>query len=323
MMFRDWLLIEGKDSEAHSYSCVLAYINSVKKEIENWSKKNIKEKDLYVDEGGREENSHVTVLYGLHTNDFQDVKPIIDKLYSFEIKLGKISKFESKDYDVLKVEIESPYLHLINKKLKTLPFTTKFPNYVPHMTIAYVKKDSCNHLLGNKDLVQKIKVSELTFSSKDKIKTKFELKDNLIEQFHRIGKNGNRYWGKMGAGIIFTDGQKILLLRRANIGDYLGYWAPPGGKAKEGEVPLETAKRESKEECGHNEGQRFSDHHSQDGGHHFYTYLMTVKPFEAKLSKEHDMSKWVDLDEVENMKLHPKFKDSWPTYKRAIERKFN
>ena len=37
-----------------------------------------------------------------------------------------------------------------------------------------------------------------------------------------------------GAGIFFTDGKKVLLLRRSEKGDGNGTWGLPGGKVEEG-----------------------------------------------------------------------------------------
>lgn len=143
------------------------------------------------------------------------------------------------------------------------------------------------------------------------------------EQFHRIGKDGKKYWGKMGAGIIFTDGEQILLLKRSDNSDYAAYWSIPGGKAKKDELPLDCARRESKEECGYNNGQRFAHFHTKDGAHSFHTYLFSVdKPFDVKLSNEHSDFKWVPLNEVSSMKLHPAFAESWPSHLKAIRKKF-
>ena len=144
----------------------------------------------------------------------------------------------------------------------------------------------------------------------------------LFEQFHRIGKDGKKYWGRIGAGILYTDGEKILLLKR-NGSDNEGTWAIPGGKVEKGESYLDAARRESIEECGKVLGNRIEDFQSRDGAHHFYTYLYSVsKPFECELSKEHSKWKWVNLNEVEKMNLHPRFKESWPTFLRAIQKHF-
>lgn len=143
--------------------------------------------------------------------------------------------------------------------------------------------------------------------------------------YHRIGKGGKRYWGKRGAGIVFTDGQKILLLRRKGGGaaDHEGKWCIPGGKTEEGETPLDTARRECQEEIGAFEGTRFAQFDERDGHHTFTVYLYKVaQPFDVKLSEEHDQSEWVELKGVQKLSLHPEFAQHFPYYLKAIKRKF-
>jgi len=143
--------------------------------------------------------------------------------------------------------------------------------------------------------------------------------------YHRIGKGGKRYWGKRGAGVVFTDGEKILLLRRAGGGaaDHEGKWCIPGGKMEEGEQPLDTARRECKEEIGNFEGTRFAQFDEKDGHHVFTVYLFKVnKPFDVNLSSEHDDSGWINLEDVRNLPLHPEFAQGLPYYLDAIKKKF-
>ena len=147
--------------------------------------------------------------------------------------------------------------------------------------------------------------------------------DVFSEQYHRIGKDGQKYWGKLGGGILFTNGKQVLLLKRDGDCDFVDHWSIPGGKAKENEKPIETAHREAKEECGKVEGNRFGQFHDRDGQHHFHTFLHSVsKPFDVTLSKEHSDSKWVDINDVDSLKLHPKFKESWPSFLRMIKQRF-
>jgi ADP-ribose pyrophosphatase YjhB (NUDIX family) len=128
---------------------------------------------------------------------------------------------------------------------------------------------------------------------------------------------------RMAAGILFTNGDKILLLKRDGNSDHAGTWCIPGGRANANEQPIETAKRETKEECGHLEGYQFAHFHNQFGNRHFYTYLYVIKkPFDCELSKEHVSYKWVSLNKVEEMKLHPRFKESWKDYLKAIQKQF-
>jgi ADP-ribose pyrophosphatase YjhB (NUDIX family) len=140
---------------------------------------------------------------------------------------------------------------------------------------------------------------------------------------HRIGKGGKKYRGEAGAGILFTDGKKILLLRRAD-GDEKETWGIPGGKANPNELAVDTAVRESKEECGNFAGRRVAKFEEPDNAFMWTTFMYKVnKPFRCKLSHEHDNWKWFPIDEVENQTLHSKFKSSWPCYLKSIKSKFN
>jgi 8-oxo-dGTP pyrophosphatase MutT (NUDIX family) len=139
--------------------------------------------------------------------------------------------------------------------------------------------------------------------------------------FHRIGKDGTRYSGKRGAGILFTDGKQVLLLKRLK-GDHKETWGQPGGGVEQGETPIDAAIRESQEECGNFDGYRVADFEEKDGIHRWTTYLYKVsKPFNCELSEEHSDYKWFDIDKLKSVNLHPQFKKNLPAYLRMIERK--
>lgn len=102
------------------------------------------------DSYGREENPHVTVRYGLATDNPKDVAGL-SALSAIDAKMGKVSIFETDKYDVVKVEIISPALRAANKKvgeLVDLPGET-FKDYQPHATIAYVKKGEGQKYAGD------------------------------------------------------------------------------------------------------------------------------------------------------------------------------
>jgi 2'-5' RNA ligase len=178
MDFKEWLLNETKKKE-HSFSSTQIDFNDHdRKKILSWSRRNIPHSKLVFNDNaeGRETNTHVTVLYGLHAIKPQEVKKTVKSIKPFHIRLGKISKFEGPDYDVIKIDIVSTDLIKANKVLAKLPHTNKYKTYVPHCTIAYVKKGSCDHLLGKevfKGLV--IPVNAITFSSKTREKTTIKL----------------------------------------------------------------------------------------------------------------------------------------------------
>lgn len=128
--------------------------------------------------------------------------------------------------------------------------------------------------------------------------------------YQRIGRNGNRYWGKKGAGIFFTDGKSVLLLKRSEKGDNAGTWGLPGGKVEDGETNIDGALREIREECGVSaKGRRFDSLQETDGRHQWTTFFYHIdEKFDCKLSDEHTDWKWIPFEELESYELHPKFK---------------
>mgnify|MGYP001562947279 CR=1 FL=1 len=177
MDFKEWFLLEAKKEHSFSSTQIDFDANDSKK-ILSWSYRNIPQGKLVHNDNaeGRETNIHVTVLYGLHATTPETIKKAATKIKPFHIKLGKISKFEAAGYDVIKIEIISSDLMKANKIMAKLSHTNKYKDYSPHCTIAYVKKGSCDHLLGKevfKGLT--IPVKSITFSSKTRVKTKLPL----------------------------------------------------------------------------------------------------------------------------------------------------
>lgn len=118
-----------------------------------------------------------------------------------------------------------------------------------------------------------------------------------------------------GAGILFTDGEKVLVIKRA-MGNHKNKWDFPGGGLKIGETALEGAKREAREEVGKVVGTRFAQLNGK-----FTTFLFKIdKPFEVRLSKEHSDWKWADLRKVKD--LHPEIAKNIDFYVKTIEKKF-
>lgn len=95
-------------------------------------------------EDGIETNPHVTVLYGLHPETEIMIGPVATAESPIAIQLGKCSVFEGSptkedSHDVVKIEVISQGLHNLHEELKKLPHTSTYPDYKPHVTIAYVK----------------------------------------------------------------------------------------------------------------------------------------------------------------------------------------
>lgn len=133
--------IAEKEGDAYEYGCVMLHFDFPQiKDIHA----QIAEEDLYTEEEDRsyglEDESHCTLLYGLHGEVTpEEIKEIVSKFKFENCKATNLSLFEN-DYDVLKFDIVGDNLHECNEELAKLPHTNKFPDYNPHMTIAYLKK---------------------------------------------------------------------------------------------------------------------------------------------------------------------------------------
>ncbi len=140
---------------------------------------------------------------------------------------------------------------------------------------------------------------------------------------YRIGKDGKNYRSKEGAGILFTDGKHILLLKRAE-GDEIDRWGIPGGKVKPGELAIDAAIREAKEEAGRVRGQRVGKFEEKDNLFRWTTFVFKVtKPFSVTLNHEHKEYKWIEIDKMKDIDLHSKFKKNVPFYMEHIKKKLN
>jgi hypothetical protein len=93
-----------------------------------------------------EDESHITVLYGI--KNLEDRKYIKQKAMSG--KLGKIKKFSKDDKDIIVIEVDSEDLKKKNQEIRdNFDVKTSYPNYNPHLTLAYVKPNSNNNLVGS------------------------------------------------------------------------------------------------------------------------------------------------------------------------------
>jgi 2'-5' RNA ligase len=124
------------EGEKYEYGCAMLYLAA--EEIANLQKE-IAEEDLQGK--GLEDDYHVTLLYGLHSDEISDdeiMKTCCEPVYP-KVRLYNVSLFENPEFDVLKFDAECPMLTEVNRKLVKFPHTTNFPDYHPHATIAYLK----------------------------------------------------------------------------------------------------------------------------------------------------------------------------------------
>jgi len=138
--------INEQVKEDKTFGCIM--LDTKFTEWEDFHTSGIDPKDIYIksyDESyGVEDNPHMTLLYGIHEDEIapEIIMSIIEKdLEPVTVEITKISIFENEEYDVVKYDI--PVTDQIQKYRdmleKTLPNTQTYPDFHPHMTLAYVK----------------------------------------------------------------------------------------------------------------------------------------------------------------------------------------
>jgi 2'-5' RNA ligase len=140
-------------------------------EIIAWGKKHVSDHDLYVVPGesnyGREDEPHVTILYGIHDDHHKEVADLVKGYGEAKIKLGEMSIFTGEKYDVLIIKIVSEDLVKLRKTLTdNVEYTSDHPKYQPHVTIAYVKKGrGWKHYNNAWFAHEQFKTNKIVFSS--------------------------------------------------------------------------------------------------------------------------------------------------------------
>ena len=119
------------------------------------------------------------------------------------------------------------------------------------------------------------------------------------QEFVRADKHaGDTYM--RGAGIMYVAGNLILLGKRAG-GNMPGSWDFPGGHSEEGETPIMTALRESREEVGAAPMPDEPLHQidfSDNGYIGFTTFIHRTKPFALHTNEEHTEWRWCDVNNL-------------------------
>lgn len=172
----EWLN-EQKDEK--TYGCVM-----MDAKIPDWESihaSGIDPKDVYIkpydDSYGIEDNPHVTVIYGIHEDEIDPevIHGIIqNEMGPVTVTIDEISTFENDEYDVVKYDVPvTDELKQYREKFeKNYPNTQTFPEYHPHVTLAYVKPGE-----GKKYAKKLEEPFEVTF-------------DKGVYSFHQKNKDG-------------------------------------------------------------------------------------------------------------------------------------
>jgi len=173
--------LESKKNNKYDYGCVMLYLDVSKEEMKRLQDV-IDEDDIYREDDnegfGREDEPHVTILYGIHADvPDEDVEKLIEEIKNPEMEVKKVSAFKNDKFEVLKFDVKSKDLQKLNKKFKSLPHTNTYPEYHPHVTIAYIKNgksDSYIDKLNNIESI-KFKIKNIVYSKPDKTKKTYKI----------------------------------------------------------------------------------------------------------------------------------------------------
>lgn len=128
---------------SYSYGCVMGRLPEPLASGVRDIAARIPDEYIYQDdkgESGREDEPHVTVKYGLHTDDPQEVADVIGYYGPVSGELRGMSAFVN-DNVVLKMGVQSRELQRLNRLIcQELEYTDTYPEYRPHVTVAYLKK---------------------------------------------------------------------------------------------------------------------------------------------------------------------------------------
>jgi len=145
------LLTENRHVEK---GCLMAYVDpTYGPRIATTGQRIIPPQSLYTDPEdptyGYDTEPHVTVKYGFEPDiDRMDVARILKGVAPFLVKLRALNQFNTNpNYDVVKFEVEKhPVLMELRRRCDGYPNTDSYPDYKPHMTLAYVKKGAFPHI---------------------------------------------------------------------------------------------------------------------------------------------------------------------------------
>ena len=134
---------------------------------------------------------------------------------------------------------------------------------------------------------------------------------------------GNKHWGLNGAaGILIVRDHEILLQHRAPWVHNGDTWGIPGGARDSHESSIDAAFREAVEETGIDTDlltplHTFTDNH---GDWKYETVIAQAADglIAHEVNDESQEVRWVEISKVDQLNLHPSFKNSWPELMKLL-----
>ena len=278
-------------ADVSKFGCLMAQLPSLDSELPNWAADNIKSGTLA--EEGIETETHCTVLYGFNL-DFDSSK-LQQEYGGITLKLGKVSRFECPEYDVLKLAVESPDLVALNERLMREFENEVTPSkwsYNPHVTIAYVQKGTNKNLDGDKTFEgREIRVRQLLYSLPEK-QGRVVIEASSTQQRNAVHAATDTL--QTAHALVRDAGGLVLILKDS----HYGTWDLPGGHLQRGETLLAGLSREVREETGLTPHVFHLSNRQQGAGDVYETTVAGHKPH-VTLSSEHSEYRWVEQSKAD------------------------
>ena len=119
-------------------------------------------------DNGLESDPHITVKYGLLTDNTGEIRDCLSGEKGGTVRLCTSTIFETDEYDVVKITVDSDDLFRIHEALNRLPHEDEHPDYNAHVTVGYVKKGKGKKYKGKFRISDSFRFKEVSFGRERK-----------------------------------------------------------------------------------------------------------------------------------------------------------
>ena len=163
------MITENRHNE---FGCLMAMIEPTRgPHIIKFGRTVIPPQILYTDPNdssyGYDDEPHITAKYG-YSPDLTKVNlaTILQGIKPFIVKLSGLTQFQNEKYDVVKFDVEpNEVLTEIRRRCDCYKNEDKYPDYKPHMTLAYVQKGKFPHI--KEGLSLSLPITKFKYSGQD------------------------------------------------------------------------------------------------------------------------------------------------------------
>lgn len=195
MIIKNYIQFINEAINGYKYGCVMIEVP-----VSNWNEITsfINPEDIFEGGGdgpkGIQKNPHVTLLYGLHDDvTLEQVKSVFENFDGdINIEVNGVGVFENDKFDVVKFNVNPQgSLQYLFDELSKLPNSNEYPEYKPHITIAYVNKGMGKKYVKDDYKYTVKNVNKITYSTAKGEKYHFNYSNGIVESL-----NENKMWYK-------------------------------------------------------------------------------------------------------------------------------